>query len=548
MNANADETPSGTGDGRKKVFDVVVVGAGFAGMYMLHRLRGLGLSARVLEAGGGVGGTWYWNRYPGARCDIESMEYSYQFSDALQQDWVWSERYAAQPEILSYAEHVADRFDLRRDIEFNTRVSGATFDDQTDRWSIATENGDRFDARFFIMATGCLSSANIPDIPGKEEFRGATYHTGQWPHEGVDFTGQKVAVVGTGSSGVQSIPVIAEQAEHLYVFQRTATFAVPAHNGPLATEVQDRIKANYQDLRDRARRNRNGHQYGPSDLSALEASPQEREAEMQFRWDRGGLSFTGSFRDLLLDADANAVAADFVRRKIRDVVRDPDVAELLCPTAVLGCKRMCVDTGYYETYNRDNVTLVDIKDNPITRMNASGLEVAGKNHAVDAIVFATGFDAMTGALLKPDIRGRAGKALKEKWREGPRTYLGVATAEFPNMFIVTGPGSPSVLTNMLPSIEQHVEWISTLIGEADKRGVTCVEATHAAEAEWSSHVNAVADGTLFPSCNSWYLGANIPGKPRVFMPYIGFPQYVEKCDEIAADGYRGFVLRETQTA
>lgn len=548
MTASSDETPSGSRNGHEQVFDVVVVGAGFAGMYMLNRLRRLGLSARVLEAGGGVGGTWYWNRYPGARCDIESMEYSYQFSDALQQDWVWSERYAAQPEILSYAEHVADRFDLRRDIEFNTRVSRAIFDDLTDRWCIETESGDRFDARFFVMATGCLSSANIPDLAGKEDFRGATYHTGQWPHEGVDFTGLRVAVVGTGSSGVQSIPVIAEQAEHLYVFQRTATFAVPAHNGPLAPEEQDRIKANYWDLRDRARRNRNGHQYGPSDVSALEASVEEREAEMQFRWDRGGLSFTGSFRDLLLDTDANAVAADFVRRKIRDVVKDPQVADLLCPTAILGCKRMCVDTGYYETYNRDNVTLVDIKKAPITRITATGLETADKPYAVDAIVFATGFDAMTGALLKPDIRGRAGKTLKDKWREGPRTYLGVATAEFPNMFTVTGPGSPSVLTNMLPSIEQHVEWISDLIGEADKRGVTSVEATHEAEEEWSSHVNAVADATLFPSCNSWYLGANIPGKPRVFMPYIGFPQYVEQCDRIAAAGYKGFELQGARTA
>lgn len=548
MNSSSDDMPSESRNGHEQVFDVVVVGAGFAGMYMLHRLRRLGLSACVLEAGGGVGGTWYWNRYPGARCDIESMEYSYQFSDALQQEWVWSERYAAQPEILSYAEHVADRFDLLRDIRFNTRVSGATFDEETERWKVRTEDGQRIVGRYFVMATGCLSSANTPRFAGQDEFGGDTYHTGQWPHEGVDFTGKRVAVVGTGSSGVQSIPLIAAQAEHLFVFQRTPSYTVPAHNGPLTPEVQDEIKANYQDLRDRARRNRGGHQYEPRDLSALEASPEEREAEMQFRWDRGGLSFSGSFRDLLLDKDANAIAAEFVHRKIREVVKNSEVADRLCPTSLLGCKRMCIDTGYYETYNRDNVTLVDIKACPISRLTATGIETNEETYAVDAIVFATGFDAMTGALLKPDIRGRSGKTLKEKWREGPRTYLGVATAEFPNMFTVTGPGSPSVLTNMLPSIEQHVEWISDLIGEAEKRGVACVEATREAELEWSSHVNAVAAETLFPSCNSWYLGANIPGKPRVFMPYIGFPEYVEKCDQIAATGYKGFDLREARSA
>lgn len=548
MNASSDEAPSGSRTGNEQVFDVVVVGAGFAGMYMLHRLRQLGLSTRVLEAGGGVGGTWYWNRYPGARCDIESMEYSYQFSDALQQEWVWSEHYAAQPEILSYAEHVADRLDLRRDIQFNAPVTKAVFDDSTNRWQIETGDGHRLGARFFVMATGCLSSANIPDIAGKEDFSGATYHTGQWPHDDVDFGGQRVAVIGTGSSGVQSIPMIAAQADHLFVFQRTATFSVPAHNGPLAPEEQDRIKANYQDLRDRARRNRNGHQYVPNDVSALDASPAEREAEFRFRWDRGGLSFGGSFNDIVINEDANAVAADFVRSRIREVVKDPAVAELLCPTAILGCKRLCVDTGYYETYNRGNVTLVDVKAEPITRLTAEGIEAGGNTYAVDAIVFATGFDAMTGSLLKPDIRGRAGKALKDKWREGPKTYLGVATAEFPNMFTVTGPGSPSVLTNMLPTIEQHVEWISGLIGVAHARGVACVEATPEAEIEWSAHVNALADATLFPSCNSWYLGANVPGKPRVFMPYIGFPQYVEKCDQIAADGYPGFALDGGQPA
>lgn len=538
MENSAEESASKPGQS----LDVLVVGAGFAGMYMLHRLRNMGFSTQVLEAGGGVGGTWYWNRYPGARCDIESMEYSYQFSEELQQDWVWTERYAAQPEILNYAQHVADRFDLQRDILFNQRVVRATFDETTNRWLIETQDGSAFDAKYFVMATGCLSSANMPDIAGADSFAGASYHTGQWPHESVDFTGKRVAVIGTGSSGVQSIPVIAEQADHLTVFQRTANFAVPSHNRPMDFAAQAEIKATYQDLRDRARKNRNGHQYGPNDVSALTASSEDLEKEFSFRWERGGLSFTGSFRDLLLDKDANDFAADFVRDKIRGVVDDPATAELLCPDSVLGCKRLCVDTGYYETYNRPNVSLVDLRATPIERLTRTGIATTETEYDVDAIVFATGFDAMTGSLLKVDIHGRSGRSLKDKWREGPKTYLGVATSEFPNFFTVTGPGSPSVLTNMLPTIEQHVEWISDLIRDAESRQMATVEATREAEENWSEHVNDVANGTLFPTCNSWYLGANIAGKPRVFMPYIGFPQYVEKCAEIAAAKYRGFVF------
>lgn len=526
----------------EKSLDVLVVGAGFAGMYMLHRLRNMGFSTQVLEAGTGVGGTWYWNRYPGARCDIESMEYSYQFSEELQQDWVWTELYAAQPEILTYAQHVAERFDLHRDILFDQRVARATFDETTNRWLIETQDGSAFDAKYFVMATGCLSSANMPDIAGADTFAGASYHTGQWPHEGVDFTGKRVVVVGKGSSGVQSIPVIAEQADHLTVFQRTANFAVPSHNKPMDFSAQAEIKANYRDLRDRARKNRNGHQYGPNDVSALESSTEDHENEFRFRWERGGLSFTGSFRDLLLDKDANDFAAEFVRDKIRSVVDDSATAELLCPNSVLGCKRLCVDTGYYETYNRPNVSLVDLRATPIERLTRTGIATTEAEFDVDAIVFATGFDAMTGSLLKVDIRGRSGRSLKDKWREGPKTYLGVATSEFPNFFTVTGPGSPSVLTNMLPTIEQHVEWISDLVRDAESRQIAVIETTREAEENWSEHVNEVANGTLFPTCNSWYLGANIPGKPRVFMPYIGFPQYVEKCEEIAAANYRGFVF------
>jgi len=524
-------------------FDVVIVGAGFAGLYMLHRLRKMGFSVRVCEAGSGVGGTWFWNRYPGARCDVESMEYSYQFSDGLQQQWDWTERYAAQPEILSYANHVAEKFDLRRDIQFDMRVTAASFDEAGGRWRIATEDGAQLTARYCIMATGCLSSANLPKLEGLDRFAGRWYHTGHWPHECVDFTGLRVGVVGTGSSAIQSIPIIADEAEHLYVFQRTPNYAVPARNAPLDPRVRQAIKADYAGLRQRAKQMRNGIQYPVNEASALEVTEQERRREYEFRWERGGLSFLGSFADLLVERQANETAAEFVRAKIRGVVRDPAVAATLSPRNTFGCKRLCIDTGYYETFNRPNVTLIDVNCAPIEGVTRDGLIAGGKTYQVDAIVFATGFDAMTGALRNIDIRGRAGTLLEDKWAEGPRTYLGVAIAGFPNLFTITGPGSPSVLTNMLPSIEQHVEWIADCILYARERGRGCIEPTLAAEDEWVAHVNEVADGTLFPSCNSWYVGANIPGKPRVFMPYIGgFPRYVEACNRIAADGYAGFAL------
>ena len=522
--------------------DMVIVGAGFAGLYMLHRARTMGLSARVFEAGRGVGGTWYWNRYPGARCDVESMEYSYQFSAELQEAWDWTERYAGQPEILRYADHVADRFHLRRDIRFDTRVHAAAFDERQGRWLIEAGDGVRAAATWCVMATGCLSSTNVPEFDGLDRFRGRWYHTGDWPHERVDFTGLRVGVIGTGSSAVQSIPLIARQAAHLLVFQRTPNYVVPAHNAPLDPRVREQVKANYPALRARAKQGRTGLLYPINHKSALEATDQERDREYQARWDRGGLGFIGAFADLLIDKEANDTAADFIRRKIREIVHDPATAEILSPRSVVGCKRLCIDSGYFETFNRTNVSLVDVSKKPVERITHDAIVVDGKDYQVDAIVFATGFDAMTGTLGRIDIRGRSGQALKDKWAAGPRTCLGLATAGFPSLFIITGPGSPSVLSNMLPSIEQHVDWIADCIGSVRQQGLSRIEPIEAAEDAWVAHVNEVADATLFPSCNSWYLGANIPGKPRVFMPYLGFPAYLQKCAEEARAGYQSFAL------
>jgi len=533
LSTNSDSQPQ---------YDVVVVGAGFAGLYMLHKLRQLGLSVRVYEAGDGVGGTWYWNRYPGARCDVVSVEYSYQFDEELQQEWEWSERYATQPEILRYVNHVADRFDLRRDIQFETRVTAAHFDETAGLWRVETDRGDRVTARFCVMATGCLSSTNLPDFPGRDSFAGETYHTGRWPHAGVDFTGKRVAVIGTGSSAIQSVPIIAQQAAQLTVFQRTASYTIPAHNAPIPTEEVQAIKRDYRGFRERNKQQPFGVDFGASNVSALAVSPAEREREYEARWARGGLAFLGAFGDLLFDRAANETAAEFIRRKIAGIVRDPALAAKLAPTQIVGCKRLCVDTGYYETFNRPNVALVDVADSPIEAITPRGLRVAGVEHAFDCIVFATGFDAMTGALLKIDVRGRGGLPLARKWEAGPRTYLGLQTAGFPNLFTITGPGSPSVLTNMLPSIEQHVEWIADCIGYLGRESLRTIEASEAAEDAWVEHVNGVASRTLYPGCNSWYLGANVPGKPRVFMPYIGFPPYVAKCNEVVARGYEGFRL------
>jgi cyclohexanone monooxygenase len=525
-----------------EAFDAIVIGAGFAGLYMLHRLRGLGLSARVYEAGSGVGGTWFWNRYPGARCDIESMEYSYQFSEELQQEWEWTERYASQREILKYVNHVADRFDLRRDIQFDTRVSAAEFDAGADAWAVTTEEGAVANARFVILATGCLSSTNTPDFPGIGDFSGDLYHTGQWPHASVDFSNKRVGVIGTGSSGIQSIPLIAEQAAHLTVLQRTPNYSIPAHNAPLDPEYTRRIKADYRGFRQRNAQEPFGAGFNGREELAMEVSEQERLAEYDARWRNGGLGFMGSFADLILDPEANATAAEFIRAKIKEAVDDPEVAAVLTPDTVVGCKRLCVDSDYFATFNRPNVTLVDVNQRPIERIVANGIVVGDQTLELDCIVLATGFDAMTGAALAIDIRGLGGRTLRDKWAAGPRTYLGLSTQGFPNLFTVTGPGSPSVLSNMLPSIEQHVNWISTCIGHLRDAGQTRIEATKEAEDAWVAHVNEVAGESLYPSCNSWYLGANVPGKPRVFMPYLGYPPYVEKCDAVAASGYEGFAL------
>ncbi len=537
------------GNGKKGMaatdFDVVVVGAGFAGLYMLHRLRQQGLRVRVFETGDGVGGTWYWNRYPGARCDVESMEYSYQFSEDLQQEWEWSERYSPQPEILAYANHVADRFDLRGDIQFETRVASAHYDESNNCWNVRTSSGDALTSRFCIMATGCLSSANTPDFKGLKDFQGASYHTGSWPHSGVDFTGLRVGVIGSGSSAIQSIPIIARQASMLNVFQRTPNYSVPANNKPLEQQEQQEIKSHYRELRAQNKTMPAG--FGISHAvedagSALDITPEQRQARYEECWELGGLLFMGAFDDTSIDAESNKTAADFVRNKIRQIVDDPKTAELLCPDNTLGCKRLCADTDYFQTYNRPNVNLVNVKDAPIDHFTAAGLVTDGVEYALDAVVFATGFDAMTGALQRIDIRGKRALPLNEKWAAGPRTYLGLCTAAFPNLFTITGPGSPSVLTNMLPSIEQHVDWISDCIAYLNSEGLSAIEADIDAENNWVEHVNELAEATLFPTCNSWYLGANVPGKPRVFMPHIGFPAYVEKCKEVVAEGYQGFRL------
>ena len=525
------------------VLDALVVGAGFAGLFMLHRLRQLGLQARVLEAGAGAGGTWYWNRYPGARCDVESVDYSYSFCDELQQEWHWSERYAAQPELLEYVGHVLDRFDLRRDIQFNSRVIAAHFNEETRRWNVTTEDGERFNTQYLIMATGCLSVPQSPSLPGLERFAGAVYTTGAWPHKPIDFTGLRVGVVGTGSSGVQSVPVIAQQAASLTVFQRTPSFSVPAQNVPMTPEREREVKENYAALRQRNAESRVGYVVPAYPYSALEASPEEREEVYEERWRRGGLGFTAAYTDLLTSREANETAAEFVRQKIREIVHDPETAETLSPrTYPIGTKRVCVDSGYFSTFNLPQVRLVDLRKNPIVEVLPRGVRTEAETFALDCLVFATGFDAMTGALNCIDIRGRGGQVLRDLWAEGPRTYLGLAVAGFPNLFTITGPGSPSVLSNMMVSIEQHVEWIAGFLAAQQAEGLSTFEPEQQAQDEWVAHVNEVAAATLMPQANSWYMGANIPGKPRIFMPYAGgVGHYRDLCADIAARGYPGFV-------
>ena len=541
-------------------YDVLIVGAGFSGLYLLHRLRGSGFKVRIVDRASDVGGTWFWNRYPGARCDVESMQYAYSFSPELEQEWVWSEKYATQPEILRYARHVAERFDLRRDIEFDTTVESAVFDESNHQWRIETSEGRTISANFCVMATGCLSTTNTPHFEGLDSFKGAIYHTGNWPHETVDFSGEKVGVIGTGSSAIQAIPLIAKQAKHLYVFQRTPHYTVPAWNRRIESDPDtktsgrraygydadltiEEIKADYAGLRGRARKMFNALAFIPNRKSALEVDDIERQNGYEGFWQRGGVVFLGAYTDIGTSLEANETAAEFVREKIRRTVNDPVVAEALVPTYTIGCKRLAVDTNYYETYNRSNVTLVDVGQSPIQKFTQQGVYALDQEFTLDSLIMATGFDAMTGTLLKIDIRGRSGLTLEDKWIDGPKGYLGLGIAGFPNMFMITGPGSPSVLTNMMQSIEQHVDWIVECLEYLRNHNISTIEATESAEDDWAAHNDAVADNHMRNSCSSWYVGGNIEGKPRVFMPYVGgFPRYVEKCNEVADQNYLGFTL------
>ena len=556
-------------DADELVIDLLIVGAGFAGLYMLFKARQMGLKARVIEAGGGVGGTWYFNRYPGARVDIQSLEYSYSFSEALQQEWRWSERYAGQPELLRYANHVADRFGLRDGIQLNTELTSAAFDELGYCWRVAAllQGGavQRLCARFLVMASGPLSSPNWPAFKGLESFKGKVYHTARWPHTSaekspetspetsaetsinnrVDFSGLRVGLVGTGSSAIQLIPILAQEARELTVFQRTAAYCVPARNSPLDDTYQAQVKSSYADFRARNRRMHGGFSANlpPNPVSALAVSPQVREAAFEARWQIGGFALLGAFNDLLLNHESNALVAEFVRQKIRAVVHDPVTAALLCPTQTIGCKRLGVDTGYYETFNRPNVKLVDVSQHAIDEITPDGLTTHGSEYRFDALVLATGFDAITGTHTRLDLRGRGGLTIQEKWRAGPLNYLGLMVAGFPNLFNIAGAGSTSAFTNVIVSIEHHVDWIADCIAYLDANRLTTIEPTQTAEADWIEHVNKAAARTVFLSCNSWYLGANIPGKTRMFMPLAGgFPGYAQRCKQVAQDGYVGFKL------
>jgi cation diffusion facilitator CzcD-associated flavoprotein CzcO/acetyl esterase/lipase len=526
--------------------DVAVVGAGFAGMYLLHRLRHLGFSTTVFETGDDVGGTWFWNRYPGARCDIESIDYSYSFDPELEASWAWSEKYASQPEILRYAQHVAERHDLRRDIRFSTRI----VDEQRMWWRLRTSTGDDVTCRHYVMATGCLSAPKEVDIIGSDRFAGPTYWTSRWPHQGVDFTGMRVAVIGTGSSAIQSIPIIAKQAAQLTVFQRTPNFSIPAHNGSVRVDKRANYEQDRQAYRQAARESGAGVPVVPSEISVHTVSDHERAATYEAAWQRGGIiEFLGTFTDHGATVEANDYLAEFVRNKIRETVTDPETAETLCPKDYpIGTKRLCVDTGYYETFNMAHVRLIDLRKQPITTINEHGIEIGASSGAgtpesleFDAIVFATGFDAMTGAIVNVDITGRNGKTLKEAWSAGPVTYLGLMSAGFPNFFMVTGPGSPSVLSNMIVSIEQHVGWIAQCIADMRTDQLLSIEPTETAVDGWVQHVNDFAAITLMPKANSWYMGANVPGKPRVFLPYPGgVDRYRLACEEVVRNDYFGF--------
>ena len=527
--------------------DVVVVGAGFAGLYLLHRLRAAGLRTVVFDEAGDVGGTWYWNRYPGARCDIQSLDYSYSFDPDLEKSWTWSEKYAAQPEILRYLGFVADRYDLRRDIRFGTRVNAATWAGDVERWSLQTSDGATVTCRWYIMATGCLSLPKPPEVAGVGSFKGDIYFTGRWPHEDVSFAGKRVAVIGTGSSGIQCIPLIAEQAAHLTVFQRTANFAFPAHNGPVPDDRKAAVEADRDAYRERARHSLAGVPLPDPTVVSWQLSDAERRERFEAAWAKGDLvtMITQLWADQTVDIDGNAIVCDLIREKIRETVEDPETAEALCPNDhPFGSKRPCLHTNYYATFNRPNVALVNLRDEPITAIGATGIETSKRSFDVDAIVFATGFDAMTGAIkaIHP-ITGRDGRSLSDVWADGPKTYLGLTVAGFPNLFMITAPGSPSVLSNMVVSIEQHVDWVVDRLVELRDRGFTTIEATQAAQDAWMRHVDDNAMVTLHRLANTWYTGANVPGKPFGVMPYTcGVGLYRELCETVARNDLVGFAL------
>ena len=529
-------------------YDVIIIGAGIAGMYQLHRLRQLGLSVRVFEAGGDVGGTWYWNRYPGARFDSESYSYGYSFSDELLQEWEWTEHFAPQPETLRYLNFVADKFDLRRDIQFGSRVTTAVYDEAEPSWKIEIEDGGRARADFLITAVGPLSAPTLPSFEGMDSFRGASYHTARWPHEPVDFAGKRVGVIGTGATGVQVIQEVAKTAARLTVFQRSPNWCAPLHNALIDAETQAKIKASYPEIFRKCRESLGGFLHNPDPRSALSVSAEEREVFWEKLYAEPGFGiWMGNFFDILTNPEANELMSDFMRKKIRERVKDPGTAETLIPKDHgFGMRRVPLETGYYEVYNQDTVQLVDLLKDPIERITTMGVKTLDGDHEVDILIYATGFDAITGAFDRIDIRGRSGRRLREKWAEGPLTYLGLQVAGFPNLLTLVGPHNAATFCNIPRCIEQNVDWVTTLLSYMRGKGYQYVEPRDAAEEEWTKHVYEVAAMTLLSKADSWFTGVNqnLPTKKRTFLAYAGgSPAYGAKCDDVAARGYDGFVIR-----